>query len=73
VVQVPGLVTSRTAEAKDLMVCDEPGEIRARVEKQEFSSCLTYSNRSGKECLKIGLRTDSRPSGRRKANIFWNP
>jgi hypothetical protein len=46
-VQVRGLVTSQTVEAKEFVVNDDRGHVRARFEM--------------KERLKIGLRTDSSP------------
>ncbi len=61
-VQVRGLVTSQTEEAKEFVVRDERGEIRARLEMQEYAPCLTFYDRLGKERLRIGLRTDGSPS-----------
>jgi hypothetical protein len=60
-VQVRGLVTSQTVEAKQFVVRDDRGEIRARLEMQEYAPCLTFYDRAGQERLKIGLRTDSSP------------
>ncbi len=43
------------------MVLDNRREIRAQLAVQEYTSCLSFYNRAGKERLKIGLRTDSSP------------
>ncbi len=61
-VQVHGLMTSQTVEAREFVVRDTRGEIRARLEMQEYAPCLTCYDRAGKERLKIGLRTDGFPS-----------
>jgi hypothetical protein len=61
-VQVRGLMTSQTVEAREFVVRDEQGEIRARREMQEYAPCLTFYDRGGREHRKIGLRTDSSPS-----------
>jgi hypothetical protein len=60
-VQVRALVTSQTVEAKEFVVKDGRGEIRARLEMEEYAPCLTFYDPAGKERLKIGLRTDSSP------------
>ena len=60
--QVCSLVTSQTVEAKEFVVRDDRGEIRARLEMQEYAPCLTFNDRLGKERLRIGLRTDGSPS-----------
>jgi hypothetical protein len=60
--QVRGLVTSQTVEAKEFVVRDERREIRARLELQEYAPCLTFYARLGKERLRIGLRNDGSPS-----------
>ena len=60
-VQVRGLVTSPTVEAKAFVVRDDRGEIRARLEMEQYAPCLTFYDPIGKERLKIGLRTDSSP------------
>jgi hypothetical protein len=56
-VQVRGLVTSQTVEAKEFVVKDERGGIRARLETEQYAPSLTFYDSSGKERLKIGLRT----------------
>lgn len=60
--QVRGLVTSQTEEAKEFVVRDDRGEICARLEMQEYAPCLTFYDRLGKERLRIGLRTEGSPS-----------
>ena len=60
-VQVRGLVTSPTVEAKEFVVRDDHGVIRARLEMEQYAPCLTFYDPLGKERLKIGLRTDSSP------------
>jgi hypothetical protein len=60
--QVRGLVTSQTEEAKEFVVRDERGEIRARLEMQEYAPCLAFYDRLGKGRLCIGLRDDGSPS-----------
>jgi hypothetical protein len=60
--QVRGLVMSQTVEAKEFVVRDERGGIRARLEMQEYAPCLTFYDRLGKERLRIGLRNDGSPS-----------
>ncbi|HWT81458.1 MAG TPA: hypothetical protein VN648_21910 [Candidatus Methylomirabilis sp.] len=60
-VQVSGLVTSQTVEARAFVVMDERGEVCARLEMQEYAPCLTFYDRAGTARLKIGLRTDSSP------------
>ena len=57
-VQVRALVTSQTVEGKEFVVRNDRGEIRARLELQEYAPCLTFYDRLGKERLRIGLRTD---------------
>jgi hypothetical protein len=59
--QVRSLVTSQTVEAKEFVVRDDRGEIRARLEMQEYAPCLIFYDRLGKERLRIGLRTDGSP------------
>jgi hypothetical protein len=61
-VQVRALVTGQTVEAKEFVVRDERGEIRARLEMQEYAPWLTFYDRLGKERLRIGLRNDGPPS-----------
>lgn len=56
-----GLVTSQTAEAREFVVRDEPGLIRARLEMEEYAPWVTFYDPLGKERLKVGLRTDSTP------------
>ncbi len=61
-VQVHGLMTSQTVEAREFVVRDTRGEIRARLEMQEYAPCLTFYDRAGKERLRIGLRKDGTPA-----------
>ncbi len=49
-------------EAKEFVVRDDRGHIRARLEKQEYAPCLTFYDRAGTERLKIGLHTDETPA-----------
>ncbi len=60
--QVRALVMSQTVEAKEFVVRDDRGEIRARFEMQEYAPCLIFYDRLGKERLKIGMRTDGTPA-----------
>ena len=60
-VQVRGLVESQVVEAKEFVVNDDRGHVRARFEMQEYAPCLTFYDPVGTERLKIGLRTDSSP------------
>ncbi len=60
-VQVRGLVTSQTVEAKEFVVKDDRAQIRARLEMAQCAPCLTFYDPAGKERLRIGLRTDSSP------------
>ena len=60
-VQVRGLVTSPTVEAREFGVRDGRGVIRARLEMEQFAPCLTFYDPLGKERLKLGLRTDGSP------------
>ncbi len=60
-VQVHGLMASQTVEAREFVVEDARGEVWARLEMQEYAPCLVFFDRSGKERLKIGLRTDGSP------------
>jgi hypothetical protein len=61
-VQVRGLVTSQTVEAKEFVVKDERGQVRARLEVHQYAPSLTFYDSSGKERLKIGLHTDGTPA-----------
>jgi hypothetical protein len=61
-IQVHCLVESQTVEAKEFVVRDERGGIRARLEMQAYAPCLTFYDRLGKERLRIGLRNDGSPS-----------
>jgi hypothetical protein len=62
-VQVRGLVTSQTLEAKEFVVRDDRGEIHTRLEMQEYAPRLIfYHDRLGKERLRIELRPDDTPS-----------
>jgi hypothetical protein len=54
-------MTSQTVEAKEFVVRDDRGEIRARLEMQGYRPHLTFYDRLGKERLRIGLRTDGSP------------
>jgi hypothetical protein len=60
-IQVRGLVTNPTVEAKEFVVRDERGVIRARLEMEQYAPCLTFYDPVGRERLKVGLRTDSSP------------
>ena len=60
-VQVRALVTSQTVEAREFVVRDERGEIRARLEMQGYAPCLTFYDRVGDERLRVGLRPDGSP------------
>ncbi len=55
-VQMRGLVTNQTVEVRGFVVKDDRGEIRARLEMQEYAPCLTFYDRAGQERLRIGLR-----------------
>ncbi len=59
--QVRALVASQTLEARDLVVKDERGGVRARLEMQEYAPRLTFYDRLGTERLWTGLRTDGMP------------
>ncbi len=59
--QVRGLMTSQTVEAREFVVRDERGVIRARLEMEAHAPCVTFYDSLGVERLKIGLRTDSTP------------
>jgi len=60
-VQVRGLVTTPTVEAREFVVRDDHGVIRARLEMEQYAPCLTFYDPLGTERLKLGLRTDSSP------------
>jgi hypothetical protein len=60
-VRVRGLMTSSTVEAREFVVRDDHGVIRARLEMERYAPCLTFYDPLGKERLKVGLRTDSTP------------
>ncbi len=60
--QVRILVTSQAVEAREFVVKDERGEIRAQLEMQEYAPCLTVYNRLGIERLRIGLQPDGSPA-----------
>ncbi len=60
-VQVRGLLMSQTVEAREFVVPDDHGEIRARLEMQAYAPCLTFYGGAGQERLKIGLRADGSP------------
>ncbi len=59
--QVRGLVASPTVEAREFVVRDKRGLIRARLELEAHAPCVTFYDSLGVERLKIGLRTDSTP------------
>jgi hypothetical protein len=60
-VQVRGLVTSQTVEARRFVVRDKRGVVRAQLEMQQFAPALTFYDPEGKERLKVGLRLNSSP------------
>ncbi len=60
-VQVRALMESQTVDAKEFVVRDDRGEIRARLEMQEYAPSLTFYDWLGKEWLRVGLRTDGSP------------
>lgn len=60
-VQVRALVTSQTVEAREFVVRDERGEIRARLEMPEYTPCLTFYDRPGMDRLHIGQQADGSP------------
>ena len=61
-VQVRGLVTSPTVEAREFVVTDARGEVRARFEMQDYAPRLTFYDRVGTARLRIGLRSDGAPA-----------
>ena len=61
-VQVRGLVTSPTVEAREFVVKDARGEIYARLERYDYAPRLTFFDRVGTERLRIGLGRDGTPS-----------
>ena len=63
-VQVRGLVTGPTVEAREFVVKDARGEVRARLDMQDYAPRLIFFDRVGTERLRIGLRRDGRPSSR---------
>ncbi len=60
-VQVRALVTSRKVEAREFVVQDERGEIRARLDIDAHAPHVIFYDRLGKERLRIGLRPDGSP------------
>ena len=52
-VQVRSLVTIRVVEAREFLLRDERGEIRARLEIAEYSPRLTFYDRLGKARLRV--------------------
>ena len=60
-VQAPGLVASPTVVAREFVVRDVRGMIRARLEMQQFAPSLTFFGPAGKERLMVGLRLDGSP------------
>ncbi len=46
-------------EKLEVQVRGDRGEIRARLEMQQYAPCLTFYDGAGQERLKIGLRADS--------------
>ena len=61
-VRVRALMESQTVDAKEFIVRDDRGGIRARFEMQQDAPCLTFYDGAGKERLKIGLQTDGTPA-----------
>ena len=61
-VQVRTLVMSQSVEGREFALRDERGEIRARLEMQEYAPRLTFYDRLGTERLRIGLRPDGTPA-----------
>ncbi len=59
--QLRGLGMSPTVEAREVLVQDEPGAIRTRLELQEYAPSRTVSDSTGKERLKLGLWTEGAP------------
>ena len=53
-------------EGREFALRDERGEIRARLEMQEYAPRLTFYDRVGDERLRVGLQTDGSPSLRVK-------
>ncbi len=47
-IQVRGLLMSQTVEAKEFVVRDDHGEIRARLEMQEYSPCSLFMTEPGR-------------------------
>ncbi len=60
--QVRDLVTTPTVEARDFVVKDERGEVRARFEMQEYAPRLTFYDRLGMARLWIGLQPGGTPT-----------
>ena len=65
-VQVRGLMTSQTVEAKAFVLRDDRGRICARLDIQGYSPRLTFFDRGGDERLSVGLRSEGSPSLRVK-------
>ncbi len=61
-VQVRGLTTNQTVEARDFVLKDDRARIRARLEIQEYSPRLTFYDTLGQERLQLGLWVDGSPS-----------
>ena len=61
-VQVRALVTPPTVEAREFVVTDARGEVRARFEMQDYAPQLAFFDRVGTERLWIGLRSDGAPA-----------
>jgi hypothetical protein len=59
--QVRALVTSLIVDAREFVVRDYRGVIRARLEMEQHAPSLTFYDPGGKERLKVGLRTDGSP------------
>ncbi len=60
-VQVRAVVTSPTLQAKEFVLRDDRGEIRARLEIADYSPRLTFYDRLGKARLHVGLQKDGSP------------
>jgi hypothetical protein len=60
--QTAGLTESHRVEAKESVVQDERGAVRARFEMQEYSPRLTFFDSRGEERLRVGLHADGTPT-----------
>ncbi len=59
--EVRALGNRQTVEAKELLLRDERGQIRARLVMREQSPQLVFLDRSGSALLTVGLRADGSP------------